>query len=111
MFLLDSNVSPYTRLFYYITFQYTSIFVDVQILHQTKRRILRELRGRELHGYELAKALNLPITGIYQHLRDLSEGGLIASQVEGRRRLYRITNRGSSLLAVLENGLKDSKRG
>ena len=71
------------------------------ILREAKRLILRELDGRSLHGYDLAKKLNLPLTGIYQHLRDLTEEGLIVSQTEGRRKLYRLTKRGEALLIIV----------
>jgi DNA-binding PadR family transcriptional regulator len=74
----------------------------VPILHKTKRRILEELRGSKLHGYELAKRLNLPITGIYQHLRDLSQDKLIVSERRGRRVLYFLTEKGKALLKILE---------
>jgi len=75
----------------------------VPILRESKRLILRELEGRKLHGYDLAKKLNLPLTGIYQHLRDLTEDGLIVSQAEGRRKIYCLTKRGEALLMLLED--------
>jgi predicted transcriptional regulator len=76
----------------------------VPILHRTKRRILKELQTSRLHGYELAKRLNLPLTGIYQHLRELSDDKLIISQEKGRRIVYSLTKKGEALLTILENG-------
>ena len=77
---------------------------DVPILHETKRRILKELRTSRFHGYELAKRLNLPLTGIYQHLKELSDDRLIVPQDKGRRIVYSLTKRGEALLAILDNG-------
>ena len=82
----------------------------VPILREAKRSILRELEGRRLHGYNLAKKLNLPLTGIYQHLRDLAEEGLIVSQAEGRRKIYHLTKRGELLLALLDDSTKRKTR-
>jgi len=78
----------------------------VTILRETKRRILVELKAKRLHGYDLAKRLNIPITGIYQHLRDLADVGLIVSQNEGRRRVYSLTKKGQALLMILEQNDK-----
>jgi DNA-binding PadR family transcriptional regulator len=83
-----------------------SIFADlgdVPILHRTKKRILKELQNGKLHGYGLARRLNLPLTGIYQHLKDLSEERLIVSEKKGRRAVYSLTKKGELLLQILEN--------
>jgi len=78
----------------------------VVILRDTKVRILRTLGKTTLHGYELAKKLNLPITGIYQHLRDLTDERLIVSHSEGRRKIYSLTKKGEALLGILEGDSK-----
>ena len=78
------------------------------ILGKTKKCILKELKNLSLHGYEIAKRLNIPLTGIYQHLKDLSEDGLIVSQQVGRRKIYSLTSKGEVLLSILENNNKDS---
>jgi DNA-binding PadR family transcriptional regulator len=74
----------------------------VAILGKSKAKILRELDHRSLHGYELAKKLDIPITGIYQHLKHLTADGLIASNGgQGRRKFYSLTKKGQTLLDVL----------
>jgi DNA-binding PadR family transcriptional regulator len=75
----------------------------VPIVQESKRRILRELAIRQMHGYELAKRLNLPISGIYQHLRDLSDDRLVLREKKGRRVVYALTKKGKTLLDVLED--------
>jgi DNA-binding PadR family transcriptional regulator len=75
----------------------------VAILQKTKKRILRALSVRRLHGYELSKLLHLPVTGIYQHLRSLSEDGLVVSERIGRKKVYSLTPKGETLLSVVED--------
>ena len=76
---------------------------SVPILQKTKKRILKELQNGELHGYGIARRLNLPVTGIYQHLKDLSEDRLIVSTVKGRRIMYSLTKKGESLLELIDS--------
>ncbi len=75
----------------------------VPILGETKKQIIEELRQGSSHGYELAKKLDVSVTGIYQHLKDLSGEGLIEHRQEGRRKVYRLTRRGRDLIRVLGN--------
>jgi DNA-binding PadR family transcriptional regulator len=79
----------------------------VPILHKTKRKILRALSARRLHGYELAKLVHAPVTGIYEHLRSLSQDGLVVSEKVGRKKVYSLTRRGETLLGMIE----DERRG
>jgi len=72
------------------------------IMGETKKRILKELKKDSLHGYDLAKRLSIPVTGIYQHLKDLSEDNLITSKQIGRRKLYSLTKKGEVLLSILD---------
>jgi DNA-binding PadR family transcriptional regulator len=79
----------------------------VAILHKTKKKILHALSVRRLHGYELAKLLHVPVTGIYQHLRNLSQDNLVVSEKVGRKKVYSLTHKGEALLDVIE----DERRG
>ncbi len=74
----------------------------VSILGETKRRILTELRENPSYGYELAKKLEISVTGIYQHLRDLAAEGLTEHSRDGRRKVYRLTPKGERLIRALE---------
>ena len=71
------------------------------LISKTKTRILLELGNRKSHGYELARKIGIPVTGIYYHLRELSEEGLIASEKSGRRKVYSLTEKGEVLVSVL----------
>jgi DNA-binding PadR family transcriptional regulator len=71
------------------------------IVGAAKRAILKELRKGRSHGYALAADLNLPLTGIYQHLQDLAREGLIQAHSEGRRKEYSLTPRGRKLVEAL----------
>jgi DNA-binding PadR family transcriptional regulator len=62
-----------------------------------------ELSERSMHGYELALTLKIPVTGIYQHLKELSEDGLIQSSASGRRKVYSLTERGKKLAEVIKS--------
>jgi DNA-binding PadR family transcriptional regulator len=54
-----------------------------------------------MHGYELAKKVGIPVTGIYQHLRELSHDGVIDFETSGRRKQYFLTRRGEKLLEAI----------
>lgn len=77
--------------------------MNVPLLGHTKQLILLELRGNVSHGYELAKQLNVPLTGIYQHLKELTEEGLIDSKKEGRKKIYSLTTKGEKLVQLLKD--------
>ncbi len=77
------------------------ILFIVAILGETKKQIIEELRRGSSHGYELAQTLDVSVTGIYQHLKDLSGEGLIEHRKEGRRKVYRLTRRGRDLIRAL----------
>jgi DNA-binding PadR family transcriptional regulator len=71
------------------------------ILGSTKKRILKEIGRGPVHGYVLAKRLKISLSSVYEHLRDLREGGLVESEGRGRRRVYTLTERGKHLLKAL----------
>jgi DNA-binding transcriptional ArsR family regulator len=61
---------------------------------QTRTRVLLALRLLE-HSYarELARVLELPVSGVQAALRGLERDGLVAAQAAGRTRLYRLDPR------------------
>ncbi len=71
------------------------------IIGATKAKILHELSGQKMHGYLLAKQAGVPVTGIYQHLRQLRDEGLVDFELAGRRKMYFLTRRGRNLLEVI----------
>lgn len=73
------------------------------LLSKTKMRILIELSKGELHGYELARKIGIPVTGIYYHLKELADESLIVSETSGRRKVYSLTVKGKSLISILTN--------
>lgn len=80
----------------------------VVILKVTKRRILARLRDGGLHGYQLAKDVDMPVTGIYQHLRELEAEGLITYKRIDRRKVFFLTEKGTKLIDILEPKTKMS---
>ena len=70
----------------------------------TKERILGTIQRRRTYGYDLWKSMGRKMTlgAIYQHLSDLEKRGLISSYSEGKRRYLKITDRGSRVIAALE---------
>ena len=77
----------------------------MNLLGKTKTRILIELAKGGLHGYELARKIGIPVTGIYYHLKELSDEGFIISKESGRRKVYSLTSKGEKLISIL----RDSK--
>lgn len=71
----------------------------------TKEKILRILSKKDTYGYDLWKKLGKTITkaAVYQHLRELSEKGLIASYEKDRKRLFKTTQRGKKVLRAIED--------
>ena len=73
--------------------------------------VLEALRGEPLHGYEIMRRMSCmleytPSPGvIYPTLQFLEESGLISSELEGRRRIYRITEEGLKYLRDHEDEL------
>lgn len=75
------------------------------LISETKIGILRALQDGPSHGYALAQRLDVSNGGIYTHLDDLEEEGMIevAEEVEeGRRqKYYELTENGELLLEAL----------
>jgi len=55
---------------------------------ETRLRLLKLLRGREMSSAELQKSLRMPRQTLAYHLRVLQVGGLVTSRQDGRRLLY-----------------------
>ena len=75
--------------------------MGVAIVQKTKKEILIEIKKDKLHGYEIAHRIGVSVTGIYQHLRDLKDEGLIESEKNGRKKIYFLTKKGEALLSIL----------
>lgn len=71
------------------------------IIGSTKERILKEIGKNPVHGYVLAKKLGISLSSVYDHLRGLREGGLVAVAGRGRQRVYTLTEKGKHLLKAL----------
>lgn len=80
------------------------------LLAKTKMKILIELSNNALHGYELARKLGIPVTGIYYHLKELADEGLIVSEKSGRRKVYSLTAKGKSLVSILVNSKSKTRK-
>ncbi|HEX69020.1 MAG TPA: hypothetical protein ENG10_01825, partial [Candidatus Bathyarchaeota archaeon] len=70
----------------------------------TKEKILRILAEEDTYGYDLWKKIGKIMTrnAIYQHLNELTCKGLIASYRKGRKKYFRITDRGMRILRAID---------
>lgn len=75
----------------------------------TKQNILREINGNAIHGYMIAKNLNLKTSTVYIHLKDLEREGFIESKKEDDRVLYRLTEKGNLLVKALFKNFSDGQ--
>jgi DNA-binding PadR family transcriptional regulator len=74
----------------------------MSIISKTKLSILQELSKEPLHGYALAKKLNITISSIYAHLSELEESGFVSHKFSQRRKIFFITEKGKKLLELLD---------
>ena len=78
----------------------------MSLLGSTKESILRELEGEPKHGYAIAEAVDISKGGVYSHLQDLEEDGMVTvDEVEedGRGvKTYRLTEAGELLVKALK---------
>ena len=74
----------------------------MDIVGNTKKQILQEISKSPIHGYKLALSLNIPLSTVYGHLRDMKEMGLIKSQANSRQFVYEPTEKGKLLLEILK---------
>lgn len=75
---------------------------NVPLVSDSKRRIVLGLLRKPMHGYEIARDCDVPLTSIYQHLKVLVREGHIRAEGQGRRKVYRLTRRGKHLAKALE---------
>ncbi len=54
----------------------------------TRLRVLKLLRGREMSSMELQESLHVPRQTVSYHLNVLETGGLVKSRRDGRRLIY-----------------------
>jgi DNA-binding PadR family transcriptional regulator len=75
------------------------------LIGDTKVDILRELKNGQAHGYAIAEEIGVSSGGIYTHLNELEQEGMIAvteQRDEGRQqKYYEITENGEILLKAL----------
>lgn len=78
----------------------------MSLLGATKESILRELEREPKHGYAIADAVDISKGGVYSHLQDLKEAGMVTvDEVEkdGRGvKTYHLTEAGELLVAALK---------
>jgi DNA-binding PadR family transcriptional regulator len=67
-------------------------------LTDAKVNVLREIRTEPLHGYALADRLGVRGSTVYEHLSALEEHGYLESEQDGRRTVYRLTEKGELVL-------------
>ena len=71
------------------------------IIGSTKMKILKELEKNPIHGYALSKKLGITISSVYEHLSELEGEGLVKCVIDGRRKVYSLTEKGRKLLEIL----------
>ncbi len=75
----------------------------MDILGRTKKKILKQIENKPLHGYKIASALNLSLSTVYGHLKDLKQMNLIKEEDEqNRSKKYTLTEKGKELLRIFE---------
>lgn len=74
----------------------------MELIGDTKKKILLEIAKEPVHGYKLALNLTLPLSTIYGHLKDLKELDLVESKVKDRQILYNLTGKGEAFIRVLK---------
>jgi DNA-binding PadR family transcriptional regulator len=76
------------------------------IIGRTKEQILTQFNQGPQYGYDIAKSLNIALSTVYGHLKDFQQEGLITTisdDIENRRKMYELTDKGCKLLDVLMN--------
>jgi DNA-binding PadR family transcriptional regulator len=75
----------------------------MKIVGKTKKQILEEIQNNPTYGYKLAQKLNIPLSFIYEHLKELRDAGLIEYvKEEDRKKIYQLTEKGTSLLNLID---------
>lgn len=73
----------------------------MELIGDTKKKILLEISKEPIHGYKLALTLTLPLSTIYGHLKDLKELDLVESKIKNRQTIYNLTDNGKNFIKVL----------
>ena len=79
----------------------------MELIGETKKKILLEIAKQPIHGYRIASNLTLPLSTVYGqstvygHLRDLRELGLIEYQMKDRQIIYELTEKGKIFMSLL----------
>jgi DNA-binding transcriptional ArsR family regulator len=71
----------------------------------TRRAIFELLARRPCSVQELAEQLPVSRPAVSQHLKVLRDGGLVVSQAEGTRRIYRLNPAGVAALRAWLDGV------
>ena len=75
----------------------------MEIIGKTKKKILKQIENEPLHGYKLSSTLNLSLSTVYGHLKDLKSMGLIKEENEpNRNKKYILTEKGKELIKIFE---------
>lgn len=77
------------------------------MIGKTKLKVLEKLSIAPLHGYKLAKELNVSLSAIYAHLKYLEQKNLIEVYEAGTRKSYTITENGKKLLEILNTNISE----
>ncbi len=73
----------------------------MSIVGVTKKKILKEIHKQPCHGYDIHKKLKLPISTVYEHLKEIEKANLIRAKIVGKRKIYSLTSKGELLLKGL----------
>jgi DNA-binding transcriptional ArsR family regulator len=74
---------------------------------QTRRKVLRRLRGGPRSVGEIADGMDVSRPAVSQHLRVLKAARLVTAHAEGTRRLYAVDPRGIQALRGWLDGFWD----
>ena len=73
------------------------------VLGTSKDSILKKISENPVHGYMLAEKLDVSVTGIYQHLKELrQEGYIYIIQEKNNKKIYDLTEKGKSLVKIIK---------
>ncbi len=59
--------------------------MEMELIDDTKKKILMEIAKEPSHGYKLALNLTLPLSTVYERLQDLKELDLIEHKTKERQ--------------------------
>lgn len=71
------------------------------LIGEIKFRILKALGNEPLHGYALARRLNVTISSIYNHLSELEGGGIAEHYETDKKKVYKLTEKGVRVVKAI----------